>query len=178
MMSNYGLVTLGFNYSKNINLNKQRGWLAVANHPLFLSRWLPRWKRLSAFLNSTSGACTCAGTAANACVFVNLVDVAFGDSSNGAFASASATSNTFVSDFVSHFFQFLGLMMSMLFGLFQIAKIQQKYIMVHYKWKIIYPPDCNILCCRLLVKVCDNLFHAFLGRFMFVKYVVDSLHYR
>ena len=54
-------------------------------------------------LDSTGGASASAGTAANASVLVNLVDVAFADSSDGALIDAGAASNTDVSDFVSHF---------------------------------------------------------------------------
>ena len=53
-------------------------------------------------LDSTGGAGASAGTAANASVLVNLVDVAFADSSDGALIDAGAASNTDVSDFVSH----------------------------------------------------------------------------
>ena len=53
--------------------------------------------------DSTGGAGASAGTAANASVLVNLVDVAFADSSDGALIDAGAASNTDVSDFVSHF---------------------------------------------------------------------------
>ena len=63
---------------------------------------------LGLFLNdSTSGASVSAGAAASALVRVNLVDVAFGDSSDGALVDAGTASNTDVSDFVSHFFNFL-----------------------------------------------------------------------
>ena len=53
--------------------------------------------------NSAGGASASAGTAANASILVDLVDVAFADSSDGAFIDAGAASNTDVSDFVSHF---------------------------------------------------------------------------
>ena len=56
------------------------------------------------FDDSTSGASVGASTAASALVGVNLVDVALGDSSNGALVDAGTASNTDVSDFVSHFF--------------------------------------------------------------------------
>ena len=60
---------------------------------------------LGLFLNDgTSGASVGAGAAASALVGVNLVDVAFGDSSDGALVDAGTASNTDVSDFVSHFF--------------------------------------------------------------------------
>lgn len=54
-------------------------------------------------LDSTGGASASAGTAGDASVLVNLVDVAFADSSDGALIDAGAASNTDVSDFVSHF---------------------------------------------------------------------------
>ena len=54
-------------------------------------------------LDSTGGAGASAGTAANASVLVDLVDVAFADSYDGALIDAGAASNTDVSDFVSHF---------------------------------------------------------------------------
>lgn len=54
--------------------------------------------------DSTSGASVNAGTAANAGVGVNLINVAFGDGSDRALVDASTASNTDVSDFVSHFF--------------------------------------------------------------------------
>ena len=57
--------------------------------------------------DSTGGASVGAGAAASALVGVNLVDVAFGDSSDGALVDAGTASNTDVSDFVSHFFNFL-----------------------------------------------------------------------
>ena len=57
-------------------------------------------------LDSASGAGASAGTAANASVLVDLVDVAFADSSDGALIDAGAASNTDVSDFVSHFVSF------------------------------------------------------------------------
>lgn len=63
------------------------------------------WRTLRrlTFDDGAGGASVCAGAAANACILVNLVDVALGDCSNGAFASASATGNASVGDFVSHF---------------------------------------------------------------------------
>jgi hypothetical protein len=64
--------------------------------------------RLS-FNDCTSGASASASAAANASVSVNLVDVAFGDSSDGALVDAGTASNADVSDFVSHFYLFLGL---------------------------------------------------------------------
>ena len=59
--------------------------------------------RCSAFDDSTGGASASAGTAGDASVLVNLVDVAFADSSDGALIDAGAASNTDVSNFVSHF---------------------------------------------------------------------------
>jgi hypothetical protein len=56
-----------------------------------------------AFHNGAGGASASAGTAANASVLVDFVDVAFADSSNGALVDAGAASNADVSDFVSHF---------------------------------------------------------------------------
>ena len=53
--------------------------------------------------DSAGRACVSAGAAACASIFVNFVDVAFGNCSNGAFANAGAASNANVSDFVSHF---------------------------------------------------------------------------
>ena len=53
--------------------------------------------------DGTGGASVGASAAADASILVNLVDVAFGDSSNGAFASASATGNAGVGNSVSHF---------------------------------------------------------------------------
>ncbi len=76
-----------------------------------------------AFNDSTSRAGASAGTAANASVLVDFVDVAFADSSNGAFVDASAASNTDVSDFVSHFFTFLGLILQYFFCSKAIAKV-------------------------------------------------------
>ncbi len=67
-----------------------------------------------AFHNSASGASASAGTAANASVLVDLVDVAFADSSNGALVDAGAASNADVSDFVSHFVFVLGLLIDQL----------------------------------------------------------------
>ena len=67
-----------------------------------------------AFHNSAGGAGASAGTAANASVLVDLVDVAFADSSDGALIDAGAASNTDVSDFVSHFVCFLGLIIDQL----------------------------------------------------------------
>jgi len=58
------------------------------------------------FNDSTGGASVGASAAASALVGVNLVDVAFGDSSDGALVDAGTASNTDVSDFVSHFFNF------------------------------------------------------------------------
>ena len=54
--------------------------------------------------DSTSGASTSAGSAADAGVGINLIDVAFGNSSDGALVDAGTASNADVSDFVSHFF--------------------------------------------------------------------------
>ena len=72
-------------------------------------RGLPHWRPLLSvavsrltLLDSTGGAGASAGTAANASVLVDFVDVAFADSSDGALIDAGAASNTDVSDFVSH----------------------------------------------------------------------------
>jgi hypothetical protein len=67
-------------------------------------------------LDSASGASASAGTAANASILVDLVDVAFADSSDGALIDAGAASNTDVSDFVSHFVSFLGLILQYFFA--------------------------------------------------------------
>ena len=62
--------------------------------------------------DGAGGAGASAGTAVDASVLVDLVDVAFADSSDGALVDAGAASNTGVSDFVSHFvFVFLGLIL-------------------------------------------------------------------
>ena len=53
--------------------------------------------------DGASGASAGAGAARDASVLVNLVDVALGDSSNGAFVDAGATGNADVGNFVSHF---------------------------------------------------------------------------
>jgi len=65
-------------------------------------------KRL-AFDDSTGGASASAGATANASVSVDFVDVALGDCSDGALVDAGTASNADVSDFVSHFYLFLGL---------------------------------------------------------------------
>ena len=57
--------------------------------------------------DGTRGASVGAGAAASAGVGVNFVDVALGDSSDGALVDAGTACNTDVSDFVSHFFDFL-----------------------------------------------------------------------
>ena len=49
-----------------------------------------------------AGANRCAGTAVDAGVGIDVVDVAFRDSANGAFGEAGAASNAAVSDYVSH----------------------------------------------------------------------------
>ena len=49
------------------------------------------------------GAYRCAGAAVDAGVGVDNVDVAFRDSAHGAFGEAGAASDTFVGDYVSHF---------------------------------------------------------------------------
>ncbi len=49
------------------------------------------------------GAYRCAGAAVDAGVGVDVVDVTFRDSANGAFGEAGAASDTFVGDYVSHF---------------------------------------------------------------------------
>ena len=64
-----------------------------------------------AFHNGAGGADASAGAAADASVLVDFVDVAFADSSNGAFVDAGAASNTDVGDFVSHLSLFLGLIL-------------------------------------------------------------------
>ena len=61
--------------------------------------------------DGTSGASASASTAANALVLVNFVDVAFRDCSHGALVDAGAASDANVSDFVSHFLSFFGLIM-------------------------------------------------------------------
>jgi hypothetical protein len=58
--------------------------------------------------DGSGGASVGAGAAAGALIGVNLVDVALGDCSDGALVDAGTASNTDVSDFVSHFFNFLG----------------------------------------------------------------------
>jgi hypothetical protein len=74
-------------------------------------------------LDSTGGASASAGTAANASVLVDLVDVAFADSSDGALIDAGAASNADVSNSVSHFvFFFLGLILQ-----YSCLKQVQKY---------------------------------------------------
>lgn len=70
-----------------------------------------------AFDNSTRGASVGAGAAAHALISIDLVDVAFGDSSNRAFASAGTTSNASVGNFVSHFL--------CVFGVNRFAKIRR-----------------------------------------------------
>ena len=62
-----------------------------------------------AFDDGAGGASASAGAARDASVGVDFVDVAFGDSSDGALVDAGAASNADVSDFVSHFLLFLGL---------------------------------------------------------------------
>ena len=74
--------------------------------------------------DGAGGASASAGTAANASVLVNLVDVAFADSSDGALVDAGAASNTNVSDFVSHFFSFFKINIA----IFSCLKAVQKYI--------------------------------------------------
>jgi hypothetical protein len=59
-----------------------------------------------AFHNGAGGASASAGTAGDASVLVDFVDVAFADSSNGALVDAGAASNADVSDSVSHFVSF------------------------------------------------------------------------
>ena len=54
--------------------------------------------------NSLAGANTCAGTAVDALVSVDYIDVASRDSLYGALADAGATSNTSIRNFVSHSF--------------------------------------------------------------------------
>ena len=45
----------------------------------------------------------CAGAAVDAGIGVDVVDVAFRDGAHGAFGEAGAASDTFVGDYVSHF---------------------------------------------------------------------------
>ena len=73
--------------------------------------------------DGAGGASASAGTAANASVLVNLVDVAFADSSDGAFVDAGAASNADVSDFVSHFVSFFRINIAIFFA----EKAVQKY---------------------------------------------------
>ena len=54
------------------------------------------------FNDSIVRASASAGAATNALIWVNDVDVSLGDSANRAFVDASAASDTFVCDFVSH----------------------------------------------------------------------------
>ena len=75
--------------------------------------------------DGASGASAGAGAARNASVLVNLVDVAFADSSNGAFVDAGAASYADVSDFVSHFFFcFLGLIIDQFLCFKASAKVR------------------------------------------------------
>ena len=76
-----------------------------------------------AFYDSTGRAGASASAAGNASVLVNLVDVAFADSSDGALIDACAASNTDVSDFVSHFVFVLELIIDQFFA----SKRMQKY---------------------------------------------------
>ena len=52
--------------------------------------------------DSFAGANFSARTAFDAGIGVDVIDVAFRDSANGAFREASAASDTFVSNYVSH----------------------------------------------------------------------------
>jgi len=52
--------------------------------------------------DSFAGASASAGAAFDAFIGIDFVDVAFGDSSNGALIHASTASSTFVRNFVSH----------------------------------------------------------------------------
>ena len=65
-----------------------------------------------------------AGAATNARISVNDVDVSFGNSANWAFIDASATSDTFVCDFVSHDSLIFSVSLS-----FEIANIVQCLIL-------------------------------------------------
>jgi len=61
------------------------------------------WLQGLSLLDGTHRADAGASTAVDACVRVNLVDVAGGDGANGAFINAGAASSAVFSDFVSHF---------------------------------------------------------------------------
>ena len=52
--------------------------------------------------DSFAGANRCASTAVDAGIGIDVIDFAFRDSFNGTFGKTSATSNTFVGDYVSH----------------------------------------------------------------------------
>lgn len=58
--------------------------------------------------NSFAGANFSTRTALNACVGIDVVDIAFGDSFNGAYGNTCSASNAFVSDYVSHDFFVFG----------------------------------------------------------------------
>ena len=58
--------------------------------------------KASTLLDSSGGAGSGASAAAHASVSINLIDVAFGNSSDGALVDAGTASNASVSDFVSH----------------------------------------------------------------------------
>ena len=53
--------------------------------------------------DGAGGASVHAGTTVDASILVDLVDVAFADSADGALVDAAAAGNADVSDFVSHF---------------------------------------------------------------------------
>ena len=53
--------------------------------------------------DGAAGACVSAGATLGALVGVDAVDVALRDSANGTFVNASATGNTVVTNYVSHF---------------------------------------------------------------------------
>ena len=61
-------------------------------------------------LDCSHGADAGASTAVDACVRINFVDVACGDCSNRAFIDASAASSAVLSDFVSHFYKSLSVL--------------------------------------------------------------------
>ena len=53
--------------------------------------------------DSFAGANLCAAAALDAGVGIDLVDIALGDSLNGAYGKTCAAGNTLVSNYVSHF---------------------------------------------------------------------------